>query len=103
MTRRLTPDGGASDDQPNRRPRLTYEIDDERPSEAVVRAVAAFTNSSLTDLEPLYDVIDPVNVDELFERTSDTPVGTELTFAYSGCEVCVTADAVRVGDPEERA
>lgn len=102
MTKRPTSDGGPSDDQSNRPSQLTYEIDDDEcPSEAVVRAVTAFTDSSLVDLEPLYSVMDPVNLDEMFERTADSPVETALTFAFSGCAVRVTADAVYVSDPDE--
>ncbi|MHB9287006.1 HalOD1 output domain-containing protein [Halobacteriales archaeon Cl-PHB] len=90
-------DGGV--DQPPRT-RLTHEIAaDERPSEAVVRAVAALRNENVLDLEPLYSVVDPEYVDGICESTADDR--TELTFAYSGCLVSVTPVTVTVTVAEE--
>lgn len=90
---------GGRDDQSLR---ITYEIDeDESTSEAVVRAVAVLTNTSVIELDPLYDVMEPDGLDRMFERADD-PAEAKLSFEYNGCEVTVTADAVRVGKRDER-
>lgn len=69
---------------------ITYEIgEDERPSEAVVRATAALTNRSVIDLDPLFDVIDPDHLDGLFDTVGMEPGGEErsVTFTFNGCHV----------------
>lgn len=74
--------------------RTTYNRSSGRPlSIVVVDAVEAALDRA-TELEPLYDIVDPDALDQLFQHKSDgTPrPGGELTFAYSGCEVTVRAD-----------
>lgn len=73
--------------------RTTYDRSSGRPlSIVVVDAVEAALDGA-TELEPLYDVVDPDALDQLFQPKSDgTPrPGGELTFAYNGCEVTVRA------------
>lgn len=99
MTERTTTDGGNRGERPGRPRRLTYEIDpDEPPSEAVVRAVAALTDTSPLDLDPLYHAIDPDHLDEIFGRATDGTVraGSSFTFSFNGCEVTVTDEEIRV-------
>lgn len=97
MTNQPPEGDGGDDDRPDRAHRLTYEIDgDESPSIAVVRAVAALTDTSPLDLDPLYDVVDPEHLDGLFEGTGDDTVRTESTFTFDGCEVTVTDDVIHV-------
>ena len=94
---------GGRDDRSNPSLRFTYEIDEhESPSEAVVRAVAALTNTSSIELDPLYDVIEPGHLDGTFEGT-DGRTETELSFEFNGCEVSVTADEVRVSERDGRS
>ncbi|ADD05736.1 uncharacterized protein Nmag_2169 [Natrialba magadii ATCC 43099] len=100
MTDELRSDGGNGDDGEGEpvpaATRSTYEItDDQSPSETVIRGVAALTNTPVLDLAPLYTVIDPTQLDELYEKTSDA-VQAELSFTYSGCAVTVTRTAVHV-------
>lgn len=98
MTERPIPDGGDRERPPSKR-RTTYEIGDERPSETVVRAVAAVTNTPVLELEPLYDVIDPDLLNRTIASTGDD-VQVEFSFAFGGCEVTVTREEVRVRVPD---
>lgn len=81
---------------------LSYEIDDtERPSIAVVRAVAELTEEDVRDLDPLYDEIDPAYLDGIFE--SDDGAGcirAEVSFEFNECCVTVTPGLVEVRRPE---
>lgn len=99
MTEPPTTDGGNRSDGPGRSHRLRYDIDgDESPSEAVVRVVAALTDTSPLELDPLYYAVDPDHLDGIFGRTTDGTVRAEssFTFAFNGCEVTLTHDEVRV-------
>lgn len=50
----------------------TYELEaGELHSTAVVRAVATFTNTSVLDLDPLYDVLDPDHLDGIFAGSDE--------------------------------
>lgn len=74
--------------------RTIHDRSSGRPlSIVVVDAVEAALDGATTP-EPLYDVVDPDALDQLFQPKSDgTPrPGGELTFAYSGCEITVRAD-----------
>lgn len=65
--------------------------------ERVVCAVANANGVDTTDLEPLYDSIDPEALDALFKPGVD---GT-VRFAYEGCDVVVHGDGnVRVDGAE---
>ncbi len=90
MSDRHIPDGG-SDPSPH----LTHRIGNRTPSEAIVRAVAAATDTAILDLDPLYDVIDPDNLDGAFASGGDGS-HLELTFTFNGCAVRVTQDRVDV-------
>ncbi|WP_458208551.1 HalOD1 output domain-containing protein [Haladaptatus sp. NG-SE-30] len=78
---------------------ITYEIGEtELPSEAVVQATAALTNTPPNELEPLYDVMDPDHLDGLFDDSSTHSLDEERTmeFSYNGCQVAVTTEFVVV-------
>lgn len=54
------PADGTDREQPTEPGSLTYPMaDDESPSDAVVRAVASFTDEGILDIDPLYHVIEP--------------------------------------------
>lgn len=75
---------------------LTVDIEpDEKPSEAVIRAVSALTDTGVLDLEPLYDVIRPDHLDELFDGAAAS-AESSLSFTYAGCAVTVTTGTVHV-------
>lgn len=100
----MTGNSGESDvhqreasDQPQ-----TVEIDgEERPSEAVVRGVAAATGRSVLDITPLFESVDPDALDALFERLPDgTPRSPgRVDFSLDGCMVSVEGSKVRVNRP----
>ncbi|WP_323173029.1 HalOD1 output domain-containing protein [Natrialba sp. PRR66] len=87
---------GGDDEPPPATVQSTHEFtDDQPPSETIVRAVAALTNTPVLELEPLYTVIDPTQIDETYEKTS-AAVEAEFSFTYSGCDVTVTREGVHV-------
>lgn len=78
---------------------LSYELDeDERPSEAVVQVVAALTDTSILELEPLYHTIDPENLDRIITGGPDRGTTSErsVSFHFNGCQVTVNQHTVRV-------
>lgn len=102
MTRVPLTDGGSDPDRSSRSRRLVYDVGDgERPSEAVVRAVARLTGTSPSELEPLYDAVDPDHLNGLFESASGGASRMELSFDYDGCAVTVLYDRVRVRTPRD--
>lgn len=97
MTDQPTGDGGSDDRSAPRPTRLTYEIDaNERPSEAVTRAISELTGTPVIELEPLYDTIDPEHLDTCLEGTSSEPPEIEVSFTYYQCSLTVTASEVIV-------
>ncbi|WP_227380350.1 HalOD1 output domain-containing protein [Haladaptatus halobius] len=80
-------------------PEVSYKIEiDELPSEAVVRATVALTNTPVIELDPLYDVVDPVHLDGLFRESNSRTIHEErsVTFRFNGCHVSVTKETVVV-------
>lgn len=63
---------------------------DDRPSDAVVAAVAAVTDRDPLSLPPLADAIDPDALDGLFATA--TGPGGRVAFAFAGFDVVVTGD-----------
>lgn len=84
---------------------FVYSIgDNERPSAAVVRAVAAVTDTPILELDPLYRVVDPEHLDGLVEAAGeDTNADSSMSFAFAGCTVTVTASEVHVRERGENA
>lgn len=101
MTGNPTTDGGDGDRSARSR-RFTYDRDDDQqPSHAVVRAVAAITNRSVLDLEPLHDAIDPGHLNEVVGESDGGAIGTELSFAFEGFEVTVTDEKIYVREMDD--
>ncbi|NUB92421.1 hypothetical protein HTZ84_05420 [Haloterrigena sp. SYSU A558-1] len=68
-------------------------LDDEPLSVAIVNAVAAFGNESVTELEPLHYTINTDALERLFEpRTDGVRSGGSVSFEYLDYLVTVTAD-----------
>ena len=68
-------------------------LDSEPLSVAVVDAVAAFCNESVTELEPLHYTINTDALERLFEPRADgVRSGGSVAFEYNACLVTVTAD-----------
>ena len=74
----------------------TAQIDQsERMVSAVVSGVAACTGRGVTDLPPLYNVVDP----EALEQVFTSPPGSRrrsnderIVFTYAGCEIVIDGD-----------
>ena len=84
-----------SNDSPHANKTETYtaQIDQsERMVSAIVFGVAACTDREVTDLPPLYDVVDP----EALEQVFTSPLGSRrrsnderIVFTYAGCEIVI--------------
>nr|WP_233265145.1 HalOD1 output domain-containing protein [Halomarina oriensis] len=64
----------------------SFDPSADRPSVAVVRAVAVATNASPTTMTPLAATLDPDALDAVFRETAETTV----RFRYGGFRVVVT-------------
>lgn len=74
----------------------------EQPSEVVVRAVSAVTNTPPLELDPLYGVVDPGALDTIFRMREGSP-DAEMTFRFdfNGCEVVLRNRSVSVRELDE--
>lgn len=72
--------------------------DSDSPASSVLKAVAAVTNRSLMGLRPLYDVIDPDDLNQVCDlgRESST---CRVSFRFEGCDVTVHGDGRTVVSP----
>lgn len=71
---------------------LTYDWRVSEPlSTLIITAIADITGNAPTDLEPLYDRIDPDALDRLFSPNPDGSLGAAgpVTFTFHGHEVTV--------------
>lgn len=69
--------------------------DHTRPvSQRAIEAVAAETGTSPTDLEPLYSVVDPDALDDLFHYDPSVVDGSggHVAFNFAGCRVQIFQD-----------
>lgn len=70
-----------------RRYELEYDPSADPPSQAVVAAVAAFTETDPAALEPLHAAVDTDALDALFRPPTDA--GRRVAFRYGGLEITV--------------
>jgi len=78
------------------------EFDQNRTSAsaAVTALLSAVRDCGPTEFAPLYESVDPDALDSFFVSTASGTNRTGLTtFAYSDCEVTVSADGVVLVDP----
>ena len=66
--------------------------ENDRPSTALLHAVAEHTSTPVLELQPLADVIDPEALDSLVQHGSDV----RLAFDYHDLTVTVESDRVRI-------
>jgi hypothetical protein len=76
-----------------------FDFDETPPSEAVVRAVSAVTDSEPTSLEPLYETVDPEALDRLLRSGT---AGMELTVRYLDFHVTLGGDGTVAVYPDYR-
>ena len=84
-----------SEDSPGANMTETYTAQiaqSERMVSAIVSGVAACTGRGMTDLPPLYNVVDP----EALEQVFTSPPGSRrrsnderIMFTYAGCEIVI--------------
>ena len=104
MTDRSNTDGGSDDVTGSQITKITSEIgEDEQPSEVVVRATAALTDTAILDLDPLFDTVDPNHLDGLFchPETGSGNDERSVTFTFNRCHVSVTGQRVVVRATDE--
>ena len=71
----------------------TAQIDQsERMVSAIVSGVAACTGRGVTDLPPLYNVVDPQALEQMFASPLDSRHRSNderIVFTYAGCEIVI--------------
>ncbi|AFZ72686.1 HalOD1 output domain-containing protein [Natronobacterium gregoryi] len=67
-------------------------VDGDKPSEAIVDAVASVTGKDPLEMTPLYEAIDPDALDALFDQRQAGDETHELWFTYDGFDVGVHSD-----------
>lgn len=67
-------------------------------STSVVTAVSQVTGDDPTEIDPLYEVIDPDALDRLVDSLGDDADG-QVTFTLNGCAVTVTGDGAIAVSP----
>ncbi|WP_207589028.1 HalOD1 output domain-containing protein [Halomontanus rarus] len=76
-------------------------LDDEPLSVAVADAVATFTDTEVTELEPLHYSINADALERLFEpRPDGVRSGGSVTFSYNECQVTVGSSGEVVVEQE---
>lgn len=84
--------------------RGTGQSNDDAVSEQVITAVADARDVDPLDLPPLYNVIDPDALNQLFDQGIGGGGPGRVIFTMAGCEVVVHSDTeVEVTAPEEQA
>lgn len=63
-------------------------------SERVINKVAAATDTDPTELEPLYNILDPDCLDSIFgsAHPKSAQAGGQVVFMMAGCEIVVRHD-----------
>lgn len=94
------PDEHASSSRTRSEPLQLDWQDAERPTLAIVQAVADLREADPESLPPLYDSINPEALEELLMRDHPSAQdGTVITFSYADCTVTVGADGeLRIQD-----
>lgn len=62
--------------------------------ETVITSVAAVTKADPLELEPLYEIVDPDALEQLFTRrgSASRAAGDRIELTYGGCDVTVYRD-----------
>lgn len=69
-----------------------YDWSETAPSTAVIETIAVATNTVPTEADPLYDVIEPDALDDLFDPAwGPTTPELDVSFHYQDLEVSVSA------------
>jgi hypothetical protein len=71
-----------------------YDASEQRPSEAILAAVAGATGRDMFAGQPLYEAIDPDALDSMVQAGRGNEVS--VSFSYLGCYVRADYETVRV-------
>lgn len=77
---------------------------DEPVTAAVVRGVATVMNTPPTELQPIYETVDPDALDLVFDSTPGNPESRDIsvTFRFNECEVRVHATGtIEITPPDD--
>jgi len=98
MTGQTPTENNAKASRPLQNKEVVYEIgDNEKPSVAIIQAVAALTDTPVTDLDSLYKIVDPEHLDGIIENHDDSPdVVVSISFRFNGCIVTVNQNTVHL-------
>jgi len=66
-----------------------FDVDEDPPSLAIMRTIAAVKDIEPDEMDPLYGSIDPDALDTLF-RSTDTEIG--VRFRFDGHEVMIESE-----------
>lgn len=93
-------------DRENHCYRIHHDWWAEQPlSTAIAEAVATVTNTRVTDVDPLYEVLNPDALNRLYEPASNgarRENGGHTTFTVHGCDVTVFADgSIELSPPDD--
>jgi len=83
-----------ADEREPYKPGIDHEHSDRMVS-AIVSGVATRTGRGVTDLPPLYDVVDPEALEQVFAsppRSRRRSNDKRIVFTYAGCEIVIDGD-----------
>lgn len=66
--------------------------DGETPTSVVVSAVACVSGTTVPEVSPLHDSVDPDALDDLFDPTRRGQRRGRVEFEHDGCEVAISYD-----------
>jgi len=66
------------------------ETSHNNPTELVLETVAAFSNTPVEELPPLYDYVDPDALDQLLDR--DHSQALQVQFQYHGFQITLDSE-----------
>lgn len=78
----------------------TLDVSTIPPSQEVVERVATREGVDHTDLDPLFDVIDPDALDRIVQSGRGTASPVHLTFTYHGYEISINGEGVQLSRRE---
>ncbi|WP_458190893.1 HalOD1 output domain-containing protein [Haladaptatus sp. NG-WS-4] len=82
-----------------------YDTEDvENLTTTIIRSVSAVTGDSPQEFDPLYDVIDPDALEDLFDkprRNAPNHEGVYVTFKFASCELAINWDGeIQITPPQ---
>ncbi|WP_224268279.1 HalOD1 output domain-containing protein [Haloprofundus salinisoli] len=73
---------------------MNTKLETVAPSQAIVERIAALEEADQTELDPLYETVDPEALNALVEATERSNPSLQIQFTYNGYEVTVSSGGV---------